>query len=150
MKVKTKRTKRQKNSTIGKWELNSATCVGIRNKGTRTVSLSIKNKAGRGKNESRKESNTEHNEPWHPPAYERNSFHSTPPLPKEMDISLSSNPSSQSYYKITQLLFFLPPLLLLRRAARVAYWKTSRTPSPVLAEHSRYCLAPIFVATAIP
>ena len=37
-----------------------------------------------------------------------------------------------------------------RRAARVAYWKTSRTPSPVRAEHSRYCLAPIFCATAMP
>jgi hypothetical protein len=29
------------------------------------------------------------------------------------------------------------PLDRVRRAARVAYWKTSRTPSPVLAEHSR-------------
>ena len=46
--------------------------------------------------------------------------------------------------------FFLLPLLLVRSAARVAYWNTSRTPSPVRAEHSRYCLAPIFWATAMP
>jgi hypothetical protein len=35
-----------------------------------------------------------------------------------------------------QWCFFLFALRA-RRAARVAYWKTSRTPSPVRAEHSR-------------
>lgn len=49
-----------------------------------------------------------------------------------------------------------PPLLCLlvlvrlRSAARVANWNTSRTPSPVLAEHSRYSLAPILFLTAMP
>jgi len=38
-------------------------------------------------------------------------------------------------YKITQWWPFFD--LRLRRAARVAYWNTSRTPSPDLAEHSR-------------
>jgi hypothetical protein len=46
--------------------------------------------------------------------------------------------------------FLVRKVARLRRATRVAYWKTSRTPSPDLAEHSRYCLAPIFCATAIP
>lgn len=39
-------------------------------------------------------------------------------------------------YKTTQP-FFFPLLVRLRSAARVAYWNTSRTPSPDLAEHSR-------------
>ena len=56
----------------------------------------------------------------------------------------------QPVHKTRQPDFFLLPLLLVRSAARVAYWNTSRTPSPVRAEHSRYCLAPIFCATAIP
>ena len=37
-----------------------------------------------------------------------------------------------------------------RRAARVACSKTSRTPSFILAEHSRYRVAPILRATASP
>ena len=36
------------------------------------------------------------------------------------------------------------------RAARVACSKTSRTPSLVLAEHSRYLVAPIFLRTSSP
>lgn len=35
-------------------------------------------------------------------------------------------------------------LFLFMSAARVAYSNTSRTPSPVLALHSRYLTAPIF------
>ncbi len=57
------------------------------------------------------------------------------------------NPKLQS---TIQCPCFLVRVARLRRATRVAYWKTSRTPSPDLAEHSRYCLAPIFCATAIP
>lgn len=43
-------------------------------------------------------------------------------------------------------------LRLLRdsRAARVAFSNTSRTPSLVLAEHSRYLCAPIFLRTSSP
>jgi hypothetical protein len=45
--------------------------------------------------------------------------------------------------------FFLPlPDFRVRRAARVACSKTSLTPSFVLAEHSRYLVAPIFLRTS--
>ena len=57
---------------------------------------------------------------------------------------ISANPKSQSTIQCPCF------LVRLRRATRVAYWKISRTPSPDLAEHSKYCLAPIFCATAIP
>jgi len=46
---------------------------------------------------------------------------------------------------MTHLLFFFP--VFLRRAARVANSNTSRTPSLVLAEHSRYLVALMLVAT---
>lgn len=48
-------------------------------------------------------------------------------------------------YKISHFFFFG---LLVRSAARVACSKTSRTPSLVLAEHSRYLYAPIFLRTS--
>ena len=50
-------------------------------------------------------------------------------------------------YKIKHLSFFF---FLVRRAARVADSKTSRTPWLVLAEHSRYLYAPIFLRTSSP
>lgn len=49
-------------------------------------------------------------------------------------------------YKIMQRVFFL--LFRVRRAARVACSNTSLTPSLVLAEHSRYFCAPIFLRTS--
>ncbi len=49
---------------------------------------------------------------------------------------------------MTHLLFFFP--VFLSRAARVANSKTSRTPSLVLAEHSRYLVALMLLATARP
>lgn len=46
--------------------------------------------------------------------------------------------NKEKVYKMMQRLLPLPPRVgRLRSAARVAYWKTSRTPSFVLAEHSR-------------
>jgi hypothetical protein len=46
---------------------------------------------------------------------------------------------------MTHLLFFFPVFFV--RAARVADSNTSRTPSFVLAEHSRYLRARIWFAT---
>lgn len=48
---------------------------------------------------------------------------------------------------MTHLLFFFPAFL--RRAARVANSNTSRTPSLVLAEHSRYLVALMLLATVV-
>lgn len=50
-------------------------------------------------------------------------------------------------YRIMHLGFFLPPFRV-SRAARVACSNTSLTPSFVLAEHSRYLVAPIFLRTS--
>lgn len=51
-------------------------------------------------------------------------------------------------YKIMQN-FFLPLFdALVSKAARVACSNTSLTPSLVLAEHSRYFCAPIFLRTS--
>lgn len=47
---------------------------------------------------------------------------------------------------ITHFLVFLPGRVV--RAARVACSNTSRTPSFVFAEHSRYFWAPIFLRTS--
>lgn len=52
-------------------------------------------------------------------------------------------------YKMRHLGLLLR-LLRERRAARVACSKTSRTPSLVLAEHSRYLWAPIFLRISSP
>src|SRR5690348_13234906 len=49
-------------------------------------------------------------------------------------------------YKIKHFLVFFS--FLVSRAARVACSNTSRTPSFVLAEHSRYFWAPIFLRTS--
>ena len=55
-------------------------------------------------------------------------------------------------YKIKHFfpLPLLPPWLLDKSAERVACSNTSRTPSLVLAEHSRYLAAPIFLLTSSP
>ena len=50
-------------------------------------------------------------------------------------------------YRIKHFFFLLPPFRV-SRAARVACSNTSLTPSFVLAEHSRYLVAPIFLRTS--
>lgn len=50
-------------------------------------------------------------------------------------------------YRIKHFFFDLPPFRV-SRAARVACSNTSLTPSFVLAEHSRYLVAPIFLRTS--
>lgn len=52
--------------------------------------------------------------------------------------------------KIYMTVHFLLLPVRRRRAARVACSKTSLTPSFILAEHSRYLVAPILRATASP
>jgi hypothetical protein len=52
--------------------------------------------------------------------------------------------------EIYMILHFLVLLCRRRSAARVACSKTSRTPSFIFAEHSRYLCAPILRATASP
>ena len=56
--------------------------------------------------------------------------------------------SRRAVQSTRQLLFFF--FFFVRSAARVACSKTSRTPSLVLAEHSRYLYASIFLATSSP
>lgn len=51
-------------------------------------------------------------------------------------------------YRIMHLSFFF--FLFVKSAARVACSNTSRTPSLVLAEHSKYLYAPIFLRTSSP
>ena len=53
-------------------------------------------------------------------------------------------------YRTRHFLWLLLRLLRDRRAARVACSNTSRTPSLVLAEHSRYLYAPIFLRISSP
>lgn len=52
-------------------------------------------------------------------------------------------------YRTRHLCFVLPPFRC-SSAARVACSNTSLTPSLVLAEHSRYLYAPIFLRTSSP
>jgi hypothetical protein len=54
--------------------------------------------------------------------------------------------TSDSIYKTVHLDFFFS--FRVSRAARVACSNTSRTPSLVFAEHSRYFWAPIFLRTS--
>lgn len=53
----------------------------------------------------------------------------------------------EALYKMRHF-FFLPASFRVVRAARVACSNTSRTPSFVFAEHSRYFWAPIFLRTS--
>ena len=59
-------------------------------------------------------------------------------------------PSRMKLGKIYRIKHFLSFFRLVRRAARVAVSKTSRTPMLVFAEHSRYLYAPIFLQTSSP
>ena len=56
----------------------------------------------------------------------------------------------RSLYRTRHFLWLLLRLLRDKRAARVACSNTSRTPSLVLAEHSRYLYAPIFLRISSP
>ena len=71
----------------------------------------------------------------------------------ENPIALEKEVEGEKLYRMRQRGLEWPPdrpPFLVKRAARVACSNTSRTPSLVFAEHSRYLWAPIFLRTSSP